>query len=677
VRPVTPPLPGPLVWVCVLVVVAGVAMSVLGALRSGISWDEPYHVMRLENFLHHGWFALDWAVEGDASTSPDANTVVYGPVAMLLLHGLAALVGVEGWGSVSTTAAAYDVRHLGVVLIGLVGTAAAAGITRILLDSWRWALFTAAALTALPMWTGHLMFNIKDVPVATGYTVMTLALVSMVAPVKGRRVLRVGALVAGILLMVGTRPATWTAVVTGLIVLVVGVSATGRFGHMRAALGEAATGTIAAAVLLLSLYPHVFTHPSYLLESVELSASFRDGRSANYGYVPFHVIAQTPLLLLVLFGIGLVTAGRFIRWQWRTDSSQATRLLLVGAQLLALPLVAMVKNSDLYNGLRQLLFASPAWAVLVAVGLASALRWARAHGRSRLVGGLAAVALVAPMADQVLLFPYQYTYFNVALDATGVRVPSDFWRTSVPELLPRIPTDGPIVCGPTRTGPEDHPAGMMATRYTSDSSMDCRTDPLGPLATLWAAQRLPLDDALPHDTFYALIDRDHEMPANCIRLASVDRNRHGRRISMTYVARCRLDPSPLDASPIAFDRPATEPNMLPELWAYAPAGWVMRESSTGIDAAGASASLTFRAPAACASEACELVLDADAPADLIASVNDVPMSITPAPDPSSDSIAVTLPAGLSNAWVAFARESGEPLGLRVRSIHVEPSDTRH
>ena len=34
--------------------------------------------------------------------------------------------------------AAYDVRHLGVVLIGLAGTAAAAGITRILLGSWRW-----------------------------------------------------------------------------------------------------------------------------------------------------------------------------------------------------------------------------------------------------------------------------------------------------------------------------------------------------------------------------------------------------------------------------------------------------------------------------------------------------------------------------------------------------------
>ena len=163
-------MPRLLLWVSWAVVVAGVMMAVVGALRTGISWDEPFHVMRLRNYLDHGWFSVDWSTESGGSTAGDNNTLVYGPVAMLLLHGLAVLVGVEGWDTVATTPAAYDVRHLGVVLIGLVGTAAAAGTTRILLGSWRWAVVTAAVLLALPMWTGHLMFNVKDVPVATGYT---------------------------------------------------------------------------------------------------------------------------------------------------------------------------------------------------------------------------------------------------------------------------------------------------------------------------------------------------------------------------------------------------------------------------------------------------------------------------------------------------------------------------
>ena len=88
---------------------------------------------------------------------------------------------------------------------------------------------------------------------------------------------------------------------------------------------------------------------------------------------------------------------------------------------------------------------------------------------------------------------------------------------------------------------------MLAGRFSSDSSVDCRTDPLGPLSPDWTARDLPYDDALPHDEFYVVIDRDHAVPRNCTQLASVTRHRHWREVSMTYVARCRLDPPPLDA----------------------------------------------------------------------------------------------------------------------------------
>ncbi|MDP3893101.1 hypothetical protein [Nocardioides sp.] len=676
----TPPPPRALLYVSGLVVVAAVIMGVLGALRTGISWDEPYHVMRLRNYLDHGWFALDWSVDSGATTSGDTNTLVYGPVAMLLLHGLGALLGTEGWGSVATSPAAYDVRHLGVLLIALVGTAAAAGITRVLLDSWRWGLVTAATLLALPMWTGHAMFNIKDVPVATGYTLMTLALVTMVQRSRGTPWLRIGGLAAGITLMVGTRPAMASAVLTAFVVVAVGAWVGRRSHRVHPVAAEAVAGLTTAAVVLLVAYPKVFAQPWLLLSSAEQSASFRDGRDASYGYVPFHVLAQVPLLLQALFAVGLVRAVSFVVRRWRTETSHATRLALVGVQVCALPIVAMARNSDLYNGLRQLLFASPAWAVLATLGLAQGLVWAHERGRVRVVGGVTLVALVVPMVDQAVLFPYQYTYYNVALDATGQQVQSDYWRTSVPELLPDLPTDGQIVCGPTRSstlgslaGSDEaagtDPTALVAGRYSSDSSVDCRLDPLGPLASPWAAEGLPLDDALPHDEFYALIDRGHDLPANCTRLAEVTRNRHGREVDMTYVARCRLDPPPLDEE-VTFVRPAGE-NLTPGLWAYAPVGWVMRESVDAIDSAGSTASLTFVASPACAATGCALVLDADAPDDLVARVDDAPAEISVV----AGSVDVRLPAGTSATWVAFERTSGEPLGLRVRSIRVVPSGT--
>lgn len=665
------PLPRPLLWACGVVVVGGIVMGVLGALRTGISWDEPYHVMRLRNFIGHGAFALDWAFEGEGPTSSASNTAVYGPVAMLLLHALGALLGVEGWGEVSTSPAAYDVRHVGVALIGFAGTAAAAGITRVLTGSWRWALFTAATLFALPMWTGHLMFNVKDVPVATGYTLMTLALVTMTSPTRRHRSIRVLALVAGIVLMVGTRPAMVSAVVAGLVVILAGHVVAGSLDGPRPALEEALAGSALAAVALLLIYPNLFAHPTLLVQSAEQSASFRDGRDAAYGYVPFHVVAQVPLLLQACCAIGLVTALGLVLRRWRSDPVQATRLALVAAQLAALPVLAIALHSDLYNGLRQLLFASPAWAVFVTLGAAKVLDWGQVRGRSRAVGGLAVVALALPALDQVLLFPYQYTYFNPAVDASGLPVPSDYWRTSVPELMPRIPTDGQIICGPTRSGDPTRPGVMVAGRYSSDSSADCRLDPLGPLAPAWAARGLPLGETLPDDEFYALIDRDHPVPENCTRLAAVTRERHFREIAMTYVARCRLEPSELGATPVVFTRSADEPTMASEAWAYAPRGWAMRGSLTSIAAQGNSASLTFAVPESCARRDCMLILDADAPSDLTVAVNDV---ATRAAE-TAGSVAVRLPRGAAHAWVTFRRDSGGPLELRLRSIRVIPVET--
>ena len=233
------------------------------------------------------------------------------------------------------------------------------------------------------------------------------------------------------------------------------------------------------------MYPNVFLHPGLIVRSVRQSASFRDDDGAGYLYVPFHLVTQFPLLLQGLFAVGLWSAVVVVARSWRLDPAAATRLALVVAQVAALPLVAVAKDSDLYNGLRQLLFASPAWAVLVAVGLAHLLAWARHRGRPELVGGLAAVALLAPMVDQATLFPYQYSYFNVAFDATGAHADSDYWRTSVPELLPAIPTDGQVVCGPTRSTRLGAPAGSAEAHGVGEDR-----DAGGPLL-LGQQRRLP------------------------------------------------------------------------------------------------------------------------------------------------------------------------------------------
>src|SRR5204862_333443 len=160
----------------------------------------------------------------------------------------------------------------------------------------------AAALVAVPMWTGHAMFNLKDTPVAVGNTVMSAGLVAVAfaaGKAVGRRewLMRLagcGAMVPGIVLMVGTRPGMWSAVAV--------------------------------------------------------------------------VLAQ----------------------------------------------------AHLYR-LRQLLFAVPAEAVLATLGIASASAWAATRGPATriCVGVVGAAALVLPTMVQARLFPYQYSYTNVAAELAG------------------------------------------------------------------------------------------------------------------------------------------------------------------------------------------------------------------------------------------------------------------
>ena len=93
---------------------------------------------------------------------------VYGPVAALVAHAVSVVLGTETWGVLLGAPEAYATRHLAVALFSLLGVAAVAATVRLLLRSWRWALVSAAILTAIPTWLGHGMFNIKDTPVAAG-----------------------------------------------------------------------------------------------------------------------------------------------------------------------------------------------------------------------------------------------------------------------------------------------------------------------------------------------------------------------------------------------------------------------------------------------------------------------------------------------------------------------------
>lgn len=673
------PPPRPLVVVSGVVVAVGTVLAVLGALRTGISTDEPIHVMRLKNFFDTGWYALDWDYMGSGPGSDGTNTYVYAPVTMLLLHAWSVLWGVDGWQDVSTSAQAYRVRHLGVVVIGLVGVGAVAAAGRLLLGYWRWGLVAAAVLMAVPMWTGHLMFNVKDVPVATGHTLCTVGLLLFVRDAPASlllRVARAATLVSGLVLTLGTRPGMWSGLTVLFAVAVVGVlwSPLGS-GPRLTALAELGAASVIAAAALVLVYPNVFGSPLRALpRTSEISSNFMSGEASDRLYVPQHLWEETPTLLLGFAVVGalvaLVALVRHDAAQW----APTVRLALVGVQAFAVPVAAVVVGSDLYHGLRQVLFIVPALAVLAACGMAWSIERARALPKRALVVAVGTAALVLPVVDQVMMQPYQTSYVNLATDLLARDQPDDdrpgddFWRVSIPELVRDAQLDRLLLC---KAATDE--VTMVAYPFMNGSgvsstsrNVDCREEQYGPLVPAGLAV---VRDGTVTDFDAVFINA---LPPNCTRLSEVTRWRHGFEVVVATLARCSVDPRPLTDAEVRADDPLLGTGLPGDLWTYATDGWLQWPGSTELTAPASQAGITFRVPAFCRRAGCSLVVEGSTPGDVVASVDGLPVPLLRQADG-----AVTVPVSARRAAdpvrVTFTRGSGGTLGMRLTGLRLERS----
>ncbi|MBO0843443.1 MAG: hypothetical protein J2O46_09675, partial [Nocardioides sp.] len=396
----SPRLPQPPMW---LVVVAGVVLVVtlvaafLAALRTGIPIDEPYHVTRLRTYMATGHFAMPGVSGADLLR----DRFTYAPVTMLALHALCWVLGIDGFGTVSTTATAYAVRHVGVFLMGVVGLGAVAGTARVLLRSWRWGVVAAALLAAMPTWMGHLAFNIKDIPVATGASLVTFGLVwlaavqwrersSWPAPVAAGVVLT-----SGLVLALGTRVGMWPLLAAQVVAYAALLSLARRM-RVSGVLGLVVPGVVAYAVLVL-VYPYVFAHPLLAMRgSVSAATEFRPDPPSRT-YVPEYLIVEVPTLMLLAAGVGSLVAIVAVVARLRRPEESTVAYAVVGLQALLMPALSVAEDASLYSGLRQLLFVFPGLAILAAVGLAWLLGRCRPGGWARpaLAGLLAASALLA------------------------------------------------------------------------------------------------------------------------------------------------------------------------------------------------------------------------------------------------------------------------------------------
>ncbi|MGZ9159406.1 MAG: hypothetical protein ACXW36_11165 [Nitrospira sp.] len=322
-------------------------------------------------------------------------------------------------------------------------------------------------LALFPNFWGHSFFNPKDIPFAAGFTCSTLLAAYTVGMYRHRsKILVVGPnLPTLVTILCGLAMGITTGIRIGGVVLpifislaIIGLYVTSPSVKRDVQRVTPFHALLIGVWLLVSnlCYPAYWGEPTAMfLDTLNYQSShtwpgvilfdnrFLAGNEVPWSYIPVWLWLTTPPIMLGL----AVTAFAWLPFKLRSFScSQQLAAALLLAQVLVLPVLAILRHSTIYDGIRHFLFILPAVAALAA----SALGWAHtalAPGRLRAVCFIAVGAGLAQTAlAMVSLHPLQYVYMNPiagGLKANFQRYDADYWGLSTSEAIRWINLIGP------------------------------------------------------------------------------------------------------------------------------------------------------------------------------------------------------------------------------------------
>lgn len=349
-------------------------------------------------------------------------------------------------------------KHILTFLFSLLAYASAAGLVGILSGANN-AWLGPILLALIPRFWGETFFNPRDIPFAIMFTVGSLLGALLVGhylrvPLEGARVGRnrttVYSLLYGVIvgLCTGTRSAGF--LLLAFVAIAHLVASIGQKARLKDLLRFSlfyglAVGAWAATVI--AIHPASWAGPvQWFNEGLGMlsrhtawdgsnlfNGRYIPGMYTPWYYLPVWLMITTPEFIQVTaLGGALVFLFTFRRLR---PVQQAAAVLLV-LQIAFLPGLAVLRDSTLYNGLRQFLFLLPAVAVVAASGWA----WLLSAQRPRIlrVSGLLLLPVLSfpVIADMVALHPYEYIYFNRTfggLPAAYNRFETDYFGLSLRE----------------------------------------------------------------------------------------------------------------------------------------------------------------------------------------------------------------------------------------------------
>jgi hypothetical protein len=396
-----------------------------------VGWDSPLDTLAYNNIM-----SLPRNITlGEAENAVNMNGEWYGILIQQLSHLYECVFRNSCLAPNPLLLITYFIQGSINILIALIATTAFALLVGKLLNSAIAGAMAFATYSTIPLIVGMNALNFKDVPLSAGFTLCAIGAVlcnlSGYLPSKDRKSLGLALIFLGSVISVGTRPGSW---VVTLFVIVSCLSASMFLAQNKTSLRKfASTLSLATSAFVLSLLVLFATHPfaridyfEWLVKVFQLSSKFPAGgvnitlgyilpaENLPWWYVPAWIFAQLPVLmcLLLLFSIVYITVNFCKK---RITNQQRILIVVFGVQGLVIPLIAVVSNASLYNGIRHLLFLYPFVAILITVtyqNLHSLPFIKRSKLRTRGLAFLVITTLTLNIWAAVRWYPYSYAFVN-------------------------------------------------------------------------------------------------------------------------------------------------------------------------------------------------------------------------------------------------------------------------
>lgn len=353
------------------------------------------------------------------------------------------------------------VKHVITFAFSLLAYLAVTGIVSVF-TGIEFAWLGVMILALFPRFWGHSFFNPKDIPFATLFTLSTCAGAFLLdAYFKAEKQGNI---------KIGLNQVTFYSILYGVLTgLTTGVRIGGFFllfflpiAHLLAQFDLKNIFKIIAryyrfylvifltwTITTITIYPASWRNPIvWFWQAVHFLSKFSAwnnyilfngkeilGSELPWYYLPRWVSISVPVLFQISALVGLIWLMHKFK---KLSQTQRACSILVILQIFCLPLLAIVRQSTMYDEMRHFLFILPGIAVLSSVAIIWIYQKIRNRSVRIFVATVFALYCLSIATDMIALHPYQYTYFNRTyggLKAAYHQQETEYWGLSFKEAM--------------------------------------------------------------------------------------------------------------------------------------------------------------------------------------------------------------------------------------------------